>query len=59
MNLLHGDHTAASIVKGNDMAAVLESHNFGAPTLTLAEGRACDWYNFRTIDSLGASTSAE
>ena len=42
MNLLHGDHTAASIVKGNDVAAALESHDVGAPTITLAKGRACD-----------------
>ena len=38
MNLLHGDHTAEWMSKGNDVAAALESHNVGAPAITLAKG---------------------
>lgn len=59
MNLLHGDHTAELIGKGNDMAAVFESHDVGTPRTTRAKFWAYDPYSFRTIDVFGDSTSAE
>ena len=59
MNLLHGDHTASLILDGRDAAALFGSHDVGAPRTILAKGRACDAYICRTIDSLGANTSAE
>ena len=38
MNLLHGDHTAASIGEGNAMAVIHCSHEFGSPCMILAKG---------------------
>ena len=39
MNLLHGDHTANPISKGQNAAAVFESHDSGIPWTTLVKGR--------------------
>ena len=59
MNLLHGDHTADSILEEHVVAAVFASHETGSSCTTLVKGRACDSYSFRTIDFLGETTSAE
>ena len=59
MNLLHGDHTAAPIVKGNVVAAVFESHDSGTPHTILVKGWEWDSYSFRTIDVFGANANAE
>ena len=59
MNLLHGDHAAAPIPKGDVVAVVFESQDSGTPHMILAKGWECDSYSFRTIDVFGANTSAE
>jgi len=53
MDLLHGDHAAASTRLLNPVAAVLGSHEIGSPCTILVKGRACDSYNPRTSDSRG------
>ena len=58
-NLLHGDHTAASIVEGNFIAAMLGSHEFGSPCTIFAKGCACCSYSVRTIEVLGDRGRAE
>ena len=59
MNLSHGDHTVGRIPEGRAVAAVLASHDIGTPHRILVRGWACASYSFRTIEFLGATTSAE
>jgi len=59
MDLLHGDHAAASTLLGNRAAAVLGSHEVGSPCTILVKGWACDSYNPRTSDFRGDSGRAE
>ena len=59
MNLSHGDHTVSVIKKGRAVTAVFASHDIGAPHAILVRGWACASYSFRTIEFLGATTSAE
>ena len=59
MNLLHGDHTTDWNQEGRAAAAELGSHDIGAPYTSRMKGWACDSYSFRTIESFGATTSAE
>jgi len=59
MNLLHGDHTATSIAEGRVATAVFLSHEIGSPCTAFVKGWMCDSYSFRTIDSWGATKSAE
>ena len=42
MNLLHDDHIANPISKGQTAAAVFEPHDSGIPWTNLVKGRACD-----------------
>ena len=59
MNLLHGDHMACWISKGNDVVAVVVSHDVGTPHTTRVKGWAYDSYSDRIIDVLGERISAE
>jgi len=59
INLLHGDHVASWIPEERVAAAMFVSHDNGTPHTTLVRGWACDSYSFLTIDSFGATRSAE
>jgi len=58
-NRLQGDHTASSILEGRVVATVLVPHETRSPCTILTKGEVCGSYSSRTIDSLGANTSAE
>ena len=59
MNLLHGDHTVDAIGEERVVDVVFVSHDIGIPHTTLIKGWAYGSYSFHTIDSFGATTSAE